>query len=167
MLKIKYDKILIDKQYLTPLQTGKQPTISYLFEPNELYTLIMYDPDTPMGDYVHWLVINIKDNINNGQTIIPYKGPSPPINTGIHRYIFYIYKQTNFINKNFLKDIERTIKYEILLDKLGLNNKPITETYFTSKYQIGGKKNIKSKKSICNKFKRINKTCKKHKYKKQ
>ena len=57
----------------------------------------MHDPDSVHGDYCHWLIINIQgNNLNNGDTILPYKGPSPPPKTGVHRYIFELYKQ----NKN-------------------------------------------------------------------
>jgi hypothetical protein len=159
MFQIKYDNGIINRQFLTPLQTKQQPTVFYNFVPNELYTLIMYDPDTPHGDYVHWLIINIKDNIKNGEILIPYKGPSPPINTGIHRYIFLLFRQQALIKKSDLNDVERNIQFNNLLDKLSLINKPIEQIYFTSEYQSGGKKmkKMKSKKyrSKKNKTKKI------------
>ena len=159
MFQIKYYNGIINKQFLTPLQTKQQPNVFYDFVPNELYTLIMYDPDTPHGDYVHWLIINIKDNIKNGEIIIPYKGPAPPMNTGIHRYIFLLFRQQAIIKKSNLKDIETNIQFNNLLDKLSLINKSIEQIYFTSKYQSGGKKMkiMKSKKfkSKKNKTKKI------------
>ena len=167
MLEIKYNnEEVINKHFLTPIQTKQQPKIYYNFNQNELYTLIMYDPDTPYGDYVHWLIINIKGNITNNETIIPYKGPAPPINTGVHRYIFLIYKQDTLIKNAHLKDVERNIKYSTLLNKLSIKTEPIEQIYFTSEYQSGGnksnknkinksKKNNKSKKSKKNKTKKI------------
>jgi len=158
MFQIKYDNEIINRQFLTPLQTKQQPTVFYNFGPNELYTLIMYDPDTPHGDYTHWLIINIKDNIKNGEIIIPYKGPSPPMNTGIHRYIFLLFRQEAQITKSNLKDVERNIQFNNLLDKLSFINKPIEQIYFTSEYQSGGKKSKKNKSKKNKSKKRKNKS---------
>lgn len=158
MLKINYNNIVIDKQYLTPSQTKQQPNINFNFEPNTYYTLIMYDPDTLMGDYMHWIIMNIKGNINNGDTLFPYKGPSPPINTGIHRYIFFIFKQNTIINKLNISVKERNIKLSILLNKLQLKSQPLSEIYFTSKYQSAGyKKKFHNKLKINRKTKNIKK----------
>ncbi|MBX4200202.1 YbhB/YbcL family Raf kinase inhibitor-like protein [Candidatus Parcubacteria bacterium] len=70
----------------------------------ESLVLIMYDPDAPQGDFVHWIVWNIPketETIMNGSlpaTAVEglnsansnsYIGPCPP--TGTHRYIFTIY----------------------------------------------------------------------------
>lgn len=170
MLTINYNNIVINKQYLTPSQTKQQPKVDFNFEPNSLYTLIMYDPDTLMGDYMHWIIINIKDNINNGDTLVSYKGPSPPINTGIHRYIFFIFKQDTIIYKSNIIVKERNIKLSILLNKLQLKSQPIADIYFTSKYQSAGYKKYiykKTKSKIATKNKRVKKNkSKKNKSKK-
>jgi Cu-Zn family superoxide dismutase len=56
------------------------------------YTILMYDPDavgpTPGSkvNYLHYLQMN-------GKTCVPYKGPAPPPNTGVHHYTFVLYKQ--------------------------------------------------------------------------
>ena len=48
---------------------------------------------------MHWLVTNISENnINNGNTLLSYKGPAPPKNTGKHKYIFELYEQNQIIN---------------------------------------------------------------------
>uniref|UniRef100_A0A8D8LZJ2 Protein D1 n=1 Tax=Cacopsylla melanoneura TaxID=428564 RepID=A0A8D8LZJ2_9HEMI len=64
------------------------------------YTLVMVDPDAPsrqnptLGEFRHWLVVNIPaGNITLGETITAYTGPDPPVGTGFHRYIFYLYRQ--------------------------------------------------------------------------
>lgn len=138
MLRIKYKNTFVDGQFLTILQTKSQPFIEYNFDPNKIYTLIMYDPDTPFGDYVHWFIVNIKNNISNGITIMQYKGPSPPKDTGIHRYIFLLFEQSGIINYLDLEKIERNTQLKIILNKLDINLMPITKKYFTSKYQNGG-----------------------------
>lgn len=151
MFEIIYNNIIVKSQYLTPTQTKNQPLVSGFEQTNNnYYTLIMYDPDTKHGDYVHWLIINIKNNINDGNILIPYKGPAPPINTGIHRYIFLLFKQDNLINKNNLLNIDRIFNIKDLLNKIGLNIEPINKVFFTSSYQtqiqIAGKYKVRTRK---------------------
>lgn len=86
---------------LTPRQVKEEPTeISWPSEANQLYTLIMIDPDAPTrkapvaGPFNHWVVVNIKGNDwRNGMTMAGYRGSGPPQHTGFHRYIFLLYKQ--------------------------------------------------------------------------
>ena len=145
MFEVKYNKNFVNRNFLTPIQTSKQPEILYKFNDNKLYSLIMYDPDTKHGDYLHWLIVNIRENINDGNILIPYKGPSPPINTGIHRYIFMIINQDSVININNIPKFDRIITIQKLFNILNLRNNPIEVQYFTSKYQDGGKKKYKTK----------------------
>ncbi len=66
--------------------------------------LIMYDPDSPVGVWDHWIVFNINPNIEGiAEHSVPpnsiqgknswgsseYGGPCPP--TGTHRYFFKLY----------------------------------------------------------------------------
>lgn len=72
--------------------------------------LIMEDPDTPKGTFVHWVVWNIPPTNKIRENIIPgeeglndfrkhhYSGPCPPV--GVHRYIFKIYALDNFLHLN-------------------------------------------------------------------
>lgn len=88
---------------LTPTQVKDEPTeITWPTDgSNEtLYTLAMVDPDAPsrasptVGQVLHWLVINIPLNrISGGRTMAGYRGSGPPEGTGLHRYIFIVYKQ--------------------------------------------------------------------------
>lgn len=42
----------------------------------------------------HWLVGNVPGNdISKGETLSAYVGSGPPEGTGLHRYVFLIYKQ--------------------------------------------------------------------------
>lgn len=62
----------------------------------------MVDPDAPsraepkLRSFKHWAVINIPgSDIAKGDEISQYIGSGAPINTGLHRYVFLVYKQTN------------------------------------------------------------------------
>jgi len=63
--------------------------------------MIMTDPDAPtrtnakFREWRHWHVSNISQNdISKGDTLASYIGSGPPQGTGLHRYIFLIYKQS-------------------------------------------------------------------------
>ena len=79
------NKKVVNNEFLKPSETHTKPEIKFNFDYDKYYTLILYDPDAVGGTHIHWLVINILDrNINNGKTILPYKGPAPPPNSGKH-----------------------------------------------------------------------------------
>ena len=84
-----------------------------------LYTLVLTDPDAPSrgnekwSEYAHWVVTDLRlepstlsgnDIVNEaevginfvpsgGHELIPYMGPGPPPETGLHRYVFILYRQ--------------------------------------------------------------------------
>ena len=70
------------------------PSVTYQANSGEdLYTLVIWDPDAPNPSFLHWLVVNIpEDRISEGTVIQPYHPPTPP--SGIHRYYIELYKQT-------------------------------------------------------------------------
>jgi phosphatidylethanolamine-binding protein (PEBP) family uncharacterized protein len=79
-------------------QTINQPTVTISPNSTQLSSLIMYDPDSVKGIFIHWLVVNIPKNSNNisdGTFIKKYYKPSPPPKTGKHRYIFELYYHAN------------------------------------------------------------------------
>ena len=58
------------------------------------------DPDAPSRkeptrrEFRHWLTINIPGNdLTSGESIFQYIGSGPPKDTGLHRYIFLLFKQ--------------------------------------------------------------------------
>ncbi|MGC8566749.1 MAG: YbhB/YbcL family Raf kinase inhibitor-like protein [Caldisphaera sp.] len=75
------------------------------------YALILYDPDAPMGTFIHWVIYNIKGNLNRLYEAVPkkefieeigkqgrndfgeigYGGPCPPRGHGFHRYYFALH----------------------------------------------------------------------------
>lgn len=86
---------------LTPTQTKDVPTLKWDAEKDAYYTVLMVDPDAPSRSkpFVqvrHWLVMNVPgDEVEKGETIAEYAGSGPPEGTGLHRYIFLVYKQPN------------------------------------------------------------------------
>ena len=85
---------------LTPTQVKDVPTVSWDAAPDQLYTLAMTDPDAPsrqepkFREWHHWLVGNIPgNNVAAGETLSQYVGSGPPQGTGLHRYVFLVYKQ--------------------------------------------------------------------------
>lgn len=101
-LKVSYsDDVSVDLgNILTPTQVKEQPKIEYEAESSEFYTLLMTDPDAPSRkepsrrEFRHWLTVNIPGNdISNGETIWEYIGSGPPKDTGLHRYVFLLFKQ--------------------------------------------------------------------------
>jgi len=71
---------------------------------NTFYTLVKVDPDAPSREnhynreWRHWLVVNIPgSDISKGEVLAPYAGPHPSKGSGLHRYVFLLYKQQDRI----------------------------------------------------------------------
>ncbi|VEN41804.1 unnamed protein product [Callosobruchus maculatus] len=130
---------------LTPTEVKDKPDVKYEGEAGAYYTLIMTDPDAPSRknptrrEWHHWLVVNIPGtNVNGGETISEYVGSAPPKGSGLHRYVFVLFKQpgkvkfeepkhsatdgnrANFNTKNFAK------KYNL--------GKPIAGNFFQAQW---------------------------------
>lgn len=80
------------------------PTVEWEAVPNQLYTLLLVDPDAPSRrdpksrSFKHWAVINILgSDVSSGDEITAYIGAGPPKDTGFHRYVFLVYKQNGRI----------------------------------------------------------------------
>lgn len=89
---------------LTPTQVKDKPTLFWTRKDDEFYTLIMIDPDAPSRaepvsrEWNHWLVVNIPGlHVHMGQVLTDYVGSGPPEGTGLHRYVFLLYKQNGKI----------------------------------------------------------------------
>lgn len=70
----------------------------FVFNNNYIYL----DPDAPSRkepahrEFLHWSVVNIPGNdISKGDTLAEYVGSGPPKDTGLHRYVFLIFKQAH------------------------------------------------------------------------
>lgn len=85
---------------LKPTQVKDKPVVKWAAKDNEYYTLAMVDPDAPsrenpkFREWHHWLVGNIfGGDMKKGETLSDYIGSGPPKGTGLHRYVFVVYKQ--------------------------------------------------------------------------
>lgn len=130
------NKIVNNNELLKPSETQTKPQIKYSFENNKLYTLLMHDPDSVYGNRLHWIVVNISDDIKNGLDLLSYTGPAPPPKTGIHRYIFELYEQDRNIDVSLE---ERNIPMEVVKNKLNIGE-PISVIHFISKNESGGRR---------------------------
>ncbi|XP_045539158.1 protein D3 [Papilio machaon] len=90
---------------LAPTVVKDQPTVTYDADPSAYYTLVFTDPDNYDGpepvyrEWHHWLVGNIPGNkVSQGEVLSGYIGSGPPEGTGIHRYVYILYKQPGKIN---------------------------------------------------------------------
>jgi len=85
----------------TPTELKDKPyVVGWKTEPNALYTLILTDPDVPsrtdrkQGEFLHWLVVNIPGtDLAKGESYADYVGSGPPKGSGLHRYVYLVYKQ--------------------------------------------------------------------------
>jgi len=114
-VKISYKNILVNDNYIEINQTIKEPRV-YLENIRSPYTIIMYDPDAPDGNYIHWLIVN-------NEKKIPYTPPNPPKNE-IHNYIFRLYdnalsdkKINEIINNNRIIKSLSDFNFKCLLQR--------------------------------------------------
>lgn len=106
ILTVKFgDKSVNLGNTLTPTEVKNEPEITWESAPSDYYTLLMVDPDAPtknapmFREVRHWLVTNIQgSDLSTGEHITEYIGSGPPKHTGLHRYIFLLYKQPNKID---------------------------------------------------------------------
>ncbi|KAJ8549652.1 hypothetical protein K7X08_033359 [Anisodus acutangulus] len=87
---------------IKPDAAAQRPRVHIKGSPdsNNLYTLVMADPDAPspneptFREWLHWIVTDIPEggNASEGREVLEYMGPAPP--AGIHRYVFTLFRQT-------------------------------------------------------------------------
>lgn len=100
-------------------------SISKIPKNSKSLALLVDDPDAPVGDWVHWLVFNIKpttqeikENSIPANSVIglnssgrnQYEGPCPP--SGTHHYYFKIYALDTVL------DLDQTTTKEIFLKNI-------------------------------------------------
>ncbi|XP_037953958.1 protein D3-like [Teleopsis dalmanni] len=130
---------------LTPTQVKDQPEVNWNAESDALYTLLMIDPDAPsrknpiFREINHWFVVNIPGNkVADGQVVVEYRGSGPPKDTGLHRYIFLVFKQSEkIVTELFIPKTTRegrlNIKTRDYIDEFNLGN-PIAGNYYQAQY---------------------------------
>ncbi|KAK6643612.1 hypothetical protein RUM43_005122 [Polyplax serrata] len=115
--EIKYGNLALNLgNELTPAQVKNPPsTIKWKADEGTFYTLCMTDPDAPsrkepkFREWHHWLVVNIPGNdLEKGETLSEYIGSGPPKGTGLHRYVFLIYKQNSKMETSHLRKLSNT-----------------------------------------------------------
>ncbi|KAJ8947138.1 hypothetical protein NQ318_002499 [Aromia moschata] len=119
---------------LTPTQVKDVPTVKWETESNAFYTLCMTDPDAPSRkepkyrEWHHWLVGNIPgNNVDQGEVLSEYVGSGPPPGTGLHRYVFLVYKQNGKL----------TFDEKRLTNRSGDNRGCFSIRKFAEKYKLG------------------------------
>lgn len=130
----------------TPTQVKDEPQVVWEAEEGSYYTLIMTDPDAPsrtdpkFREYRHWLVANIPGNqVSEGEVVAAYVGSGPPKGTGLHRYVFLVYKQPGkltfdepHVNKNSSQDRPK-FRAAKFAEKYKLGN-PIAGNFYQAKW---------------------------------
>lgn len=85
---------------LAPREVRATPLVLFKADHTSFFTLLMVDPDAPsrknpfIRSYRHWLVVNIPgSDVHLGQTVSEYVGLGTPRGTGLHRYVFLLFRQ--------------------------------------------------------------------------
>ncbi|XP_031847459.1 protein D2 [Nomia melanderi] len=119
---------------LTPTQVKDPPTVTWDSEANAYYTLCMTDPDAPsrqepkFREWHHWLVGNILGaDVSKGEVLSEYVGSGPPEGTGLHRYVFLLYKQPGKL----------TFDEKRLTNRSGDGRPMFSIKKFAAKYKLG------------------------------
>lgn len=119
---------------LTPTQVKDPPTVTWKVENDGLYTICMTDPDAPsrktpkFREWHHWLVGNIPGgDVSKGEVLSEYVGSGPPKGTGLHRYVFLVYKQPGKIE----------FKEKKLTNRSGDGRGRFSIKKFAAKYNMG------------------------------
>ncbi|XP_015065328.1 protein MOTHER of FT and TFL1-like [Solanum pennellii] len=86
---------------IKPAEAAQKPRVHIKgsLHSNNLYTLVMADPDAPspseptFREWLHWIVTDIPQggDASQGREMVEYMGPKPP--AGIHRYVFTLFRQ--------------------------------------------------------------------------
>nr|AAP93925.1 phosphatidylethanolamine-binding protein [Branchiostoma belcheri tsingtauense] len=137
VLEVQYGGQKVDLgNELTPTQVKDKPTVlKWDSEPGAFYTLILTDPDAPSRanpeyrERHHWLVVNIPGNdVSKGEELSQFVGAGPPQGTGLHRYVYLVYKQPGKIS------CENEPK---LTNTSGENRGKFSARDFAKKYNLG------------------------------
>jgi len=137
-LEIRYnqDPPFRDGVFMTPQDTASPPTIRFCYVPGTWYTLLLFDPDAVGGNKIHAMVINIScigGDSCDGDTVLRYKGPHPPKDSGRHRYRFWLLEQGESIHRK-IHVKTRFVPVDEVLERCGTTFTKVDETYFLSSW---------------------------------
>ncbi|XP_047573309.1 phosphatidylethanolamine-binding protein 4 isoform X1 [Lutra lutra] len=112
------------------------------------YILVMVDPDAPSRSspkaqfWRHWLVtdikgVDIKKGKVQGQELSPYQPPSPPAQSGFHRYQFFVYLQErqNISLHSKENKTRGSWKMDKFLNRFHLSEPEASTQFMTQNYQ--------------------------------
>lgn len=148
LLKILYDGSLpiSPGSTIKPSQTEFEPLLQWTCDPKTYHVICMTDPDSPnrssptLKELHHWLVGNVVGcKQTTGKTLSEYIPCGPPEGTGLHRFVFLVYRQKDLINfeEPFLakKFIKPRVKFSInkFAEKYDLGN-PVAGNFFFAEY---------------------------------
>lgn len=115
-------KLYKNNLFISIKESKKKPNVILRLNPIKLYSLLMFDYEAVGGNKIHWLIINIANNdILTGDTLIEYKGPSPPEGSGTHHYNFVLFVQKEYINSKNIELNTRFIELNKLFQKIGVD----------------------------------------------
>lgn len=134
-------------QELTPTQVKKPPSVTWAAKESEYYTLAMVDPDAPsrenpkFREWHHWLVGNIQGgDMKKSEVLSDYIGSGPPKGTGLHRYVFLVYKQPEKLDFSKIPKLpnnsgDKRGKFSIssFASKFGLGS-PVAGNFYQAQY---------------------------------
>lgn len=120
--------------HLTLAKSSSLPRLTFPEAKDDMfYHLFMVDPDAPSRQdphkkyWLHWAVFNVQKTKNGswsgGKLGIDYEGPTPPEETGIHRYQVLLFETDNEIGEDQYSErgsvnFEKLVKVRSLCDKL-------------------------------------------------
>ncbi|CAG5075638.1 Similar to OV16: OV-16 antigen (Onchocerca volvulus) [Cotesia congregata] len=140
------DKMMMGNNF-TLLKTISRPEVSYEFQKDEYYALVLLDADPfsekcPFGgEFLMWLIVNIRDKVRNGEEIVGYQCPFPLPGTGTHRYPILLYKQPKKISFDERSDSPFDIDSRLFFSVKSFAKKynlddPIAGNYFTVGFNL-------------------------------
>ena len=97
--------------------------LNWEFPPTGYYSVLMTDLSAPRpqdpynSPYLHWLVVNIKGDINKGDVVADYTPPNPPVGSDAHRYTIEIYRQSGKVDASPIKERARFNRLSFIHNK--------------------------------------------------
>jgi len=107
---------------------------------DDLYLLMFINPDVPsmvkplQRSWLHWMLVNVKGfQTESGRILCKYTPPTPSANSGLHRYIFFLFKQEDHLDQVAAYEDARRGKFSVSeFAKRYHLGKPVAMTFFQS-----------------------------------
>ena len=92
--------------------------------------------------WLHWMLVNVKGfQLDLGRVLCKYAPPTPSANSGMHRYVFLMYRQEEQMDQVAAYEDARRGKFNVseFAKRYNLGN-PVAMTYFLSERPGGSLK---------------------------